>query len=130
MASPFYARIKTDVLAISRAIPEGRLATYADIGAHLDVMPRHVAYILATLGPSERETVPWHRVVAADGTLGPSKAGGRAAEQRERLADEGVVVDRGGAVAAFVGRVVAVSDLAHGVPKQTRPVNAPGGARR
>lgn len=130
MGSPFYARIKGDVLAIARAIPEGRVATYAAIGAHLDVMPRHVAYILATLEPLERETVPWHRAVAADGTLGPAKAGGRGDEQRARLAAEGVVVDGRGAVVAFAERAIAVADLPHGVPPQTRPADTPGGGRR
>ncbi len=67
--APFFARIKGDVLRILSAVPPGRVVTFADVGAHLDVMPRHVAYILARLGPGEQARTPWHRAVAADGTL-------------------------------------------------------------
>ena len=45
--SPAYARIKRDVYAVARAIPAGRVATYADVARFLDVIPRQVAYLLA-----------------------------------------------------------------------------------
>ncbi len=52
--SPFFARIKADVLMTVASIPEGGVVTFRDIGAHLDVMPRHVAYILKMLDAEER----------------------------------------------------------------------------
>ena len=60
-----------------RAIPEGFVRTYGDIepGA-----PRHVGRVLATT----QESMPWHRVVRADGSL----AKGR--RQRALLVAEGV----------------------------------------
>ncbi|WPB86228.1 hypothetical protein [Sediminicoccus rosea] len=62
--SPFFARIKADVLTIVASIPEGGVVTFRDIGAHLDVMPRHVAYILKMLDAEERAAFPAGRVVA------------------------------------------------------------------
>jgi alkylated DNA nucleotide flippase Atl1 len=61
--SPHFARIKKDVLTIVAAIPAGRLVSYKDIGEWLDVMPRHVAYILALLDPVDRAHLPWQRAV-------------------------------------------------------------------
>jgi hypothetical protein len=61
--SPFYARIRADVLAILRAVPTGRAVTYADIGAHLDVPARHVAYILSQLADAEAAGVDPARAV-------------------------------------------------------------------
>lgn len=95
--SAAFIRIKADVLGIVRELPRGRVCTYAAIGRHLDVMARHVAYILATLTDDERPGVPWHRVVAEAGTLNPSKHG-RGAEQRAALEAEGVAVTPGGKV--------------------------------
>jgi alkylated DNA nucleotide flippase Atl1 len=60
-----------------RAIPEGFVRTYGDIepGA-----PRMVGRVLATT----QETMPWHRVVRADGSLTQGK------RQRALLVAEGV----------------------------------------
>ena len=91
--SPFFARIKADVLTIVASIPEGQVVTFRDIGAHLDVMPRHVAYILKMLDAEERAAFPADRVVA-------------------KAAD-----------------VLDVASLPHGVPRQTRPANAPAAQR-
>jgi methylated-DNA-protein-cysteine methyltransferase-like protein len=130
MGSPFFARIKADVLRIVAAIPQGRVATYAAIGAHLDVMPRHVAYILATLSDIEKATLPWHRVVAADGTTGVAKHGADGTPQRALLAAEGATFDPEGRITDAVAREVTVAALPHGVPRQTRPSDAPKRRRR
>ncbi len=87
--SPFFARIKADVLTIVASIPEGEVLTFRDIGAHLDVMPRHIAYILKMLDAEERAAFPADRVVAKAETA------------------------------------LDVAGLPHGVPRQTRPANAP-----
>jgi methylated-DNA-protein-cysteine methyltransferase-like protein len=130
MGSPFFARIKRDVLAIMDAVPPGRVVTFADIGAHLDVAPRHVAYILATLSDIEAATLPWHRAVAADGTLGVPKSGADGRPQRALLAAEGAAFDAAGRITDFVARQVAVAGLAHCVPQQARPAEAPQARRR
>lgn len=118
--SAAFARIKGDVLAIVRAVPPGKLVSFAAIGAHLDIVPRHAAYILATLDPDEVLTVPWHRAMAADGRLG----GKRAAEQAALLADEGLAL-RGLRVIDPEAVLRAVTDLPHGVPQQRRPGSDP-----
>ena len=125
MGSPFYARIKADVLKIVAAVPEGRVASFADIGAHLDVPPRHVAYILAMLSDIEKTTLPWHRAVGADGALGVPKAGADGTPQRALLEAEGAAFDAEGCIADVAARRVEIAVLAHGVPRQTRPADAP-----
>lgn len=64
--SPFFARIRRDVLAIARSVPSGKAVTFADIGRHLDVMPRHVAYILKMLPDPAAEGVDPARIIASD----------------------------------------------------------------
>ena len=128
--SPFFARIKNDLKRIVEAVPAARVITYASAGAYLDVAPRHVAYILSTLNEIEREIIPWHRVVAADGTLGPSKKGERGLEQIARLSAEGVAVLPDGRLRDFNEILIDVLDVPSGVPKQTRPSDAPSARSR
>ena len=123
--SPFFARIKGDVTRIVAAVPAGRMVTFADVGAHLDVAPRHVAYILVTLADIEAATLPWHRAVTAEGTLGSPKSGPDGATQRALLAAEGAAFDPTGRITDLVARQVAVAALPHGVPRQARPADAP-----
>jgi methylated-DNA-protein-cysteine methyltransferase-like protein len=123
--SPAFARIKADVLRIVAAIPPGRVATFRDIGAHLDAMPRHVAYILATLGHAEQAAIPWHRAIGGDLTLGTPKANGFGIGQAALLGEEGTGFDARGRL-LDPGRVVAVADLPHGVARQQRPTVTPG----
>ncbi|HZF74813.1 MAG TPA: MGMT family protein [Acetobacteraceae bacterium] len=128
--SPFFARIKGDVLRIVSAVPPGRVVTFADVGAHLDVMPRHVAYILAQLRPEEQTRTPWHRAVSADGTLATPKENAFGISQAELLREEGVTRDAAGRIARFEEVRVEVAGLPHGVPPQTRPADAPRVRRR
>ncbi len=67
--SAAFARIKKEILAIVEAIPNGKVTTYKAIGEALEVMPRHVAYILTTLAEDESEQIPWHRVVSDGGKI-------------------------------------------------------------
>jgi len=110
--SPFFARLRGDVLAIVDALPPGRLASYGDIAAHLDLSARQVAYILATLHEVESEFTPWHRVVSADGAFKAGSAAARA-EWRRRMREEGVSLapdsDR---VADPAAHRVAVAEIA------------------
>jgi methylated-DNA-protein-cysteine methyltransferase-like protein len=121
--SPFFARIQGDVLAIVAAVPQGRLITFAEVGAHLDVMPRHVAYILAMLDGPERDAIPWHRALAADGRV-------EKPAQRAALAAEGFRFDPDGRVSGFLAHVTPVVALPHGVAAQKRPADAPAARAR
>jgi methylated-DNA-protein-cysteine methyltransferase-like protein len=76
------------ILACVEAIPPGRVMTYGDVAEFVDSRaPRHVGQVLAADGG----TVPWHRVLRADGTPAPHLAD----EQRQRLIAEGVRFERG-----------------------------------
>ena len=101
--SPAFARIKSDVLAIVAALPQGRVASAADIGRQIDVPARHVAYILTTLDEGERAVTPWWRVVADGGAIGRHK---RREDQIVGLKRDGVTVSAAGIVADFAARRV------------------------
>ena len=86
------ARIKSEVLAVVAAIPEGRVTTYGTIGRHLGVTARQAAYVLARLTPDESSSVPWYRVVASMGVVSSMKLGSVGRRQIARLQGEGVSV--------------------------------------
>jgi methylated-DNA-protein-cysteine methyltransferase related protein len=125
MPSPFYARIKTDVLKIVSSIPKGKVCTFSSIGTHLDVVPRHVAYILSTLEPLEKVQFPWHRVVGNDGNLGKLKSAETGECQSDLLTADGIIVFDNSIATSFAKHFVECSKLKSGVKKQTRPANAP-----
>ncbi|MDT4943612.1 MAG: hypothetical protein QOH14_345 [Pseudonocardiales bacterium] len=71
------------ILACVESIPPGRVMTYGDVAEYVGSRaPRMVGRVLAADGG----TVPWHRVLRADGTCAPHLY----AEQRQRLLSEGV----------------------------------------
>jgi methylated-DNA-protein-cysteine methyltransferase-like protein len=80
-----------------RAIPRGKVASYGQIAA-LAGDARHarqVAWILHS--SSEKEALPWHRVIGSRGKISlPPSRGGR--EQKRLLAEEGVRFGRAGTV--------------------------------
>ena len=84
--------MKSQVLAILAAIPEGRVTTYGTIGRHLHVTARQVAFVLARLTVEESERLPWFRVVAANGVVSSTKLGAVGRRQIARLRAEGVAV--------------------------------------
>jgi DNA transformation protein and related proteins len=88
--SPAFQRIQRDVLRLCAAIPAGRVCTYADLGAVIDVPARHVAYIVARLDDATRLQHPVHRLVGAAGKL-PTKP----ADVAALLHREGVLTAQG-----------------------------------
>lgn len=88
--SAAFARIKAGVFAITKAIPAGKVTSFKAIGAHLDVMPRHVAYILATLTNEEKVEIPWQRVVGDRGKLERVYSNPDGVTQAELLTAEGI----------------------------------------
>jgi methylated-DNA-protein-cysteine methyltransferase-like protein len=87
--STLHARI----LAVVRRIPRGRVATYGQIArlARIGAQPRLVGYALAAL--PDDTTVPWHRVVNAQGRVSPRATPGWDRLQRALLEREGVAFD-------------------------------------
>jgi methylated-DNA-protein-cysteine methyltransferase-like protein len=119
--SDAFLRIRAQVLEITAAIPRGRLCSFQSIGEHLDVMPRHVAYILSQLDDAAKMVYPWHRVVSADGSLGADKRAPDGATQAELLALEGIAVRKNRIDVALSAVLVPAARLPHGLPRQTRP---------
>jgi methylated-DNA-protein-cysteine methyltransferase related protein len=117
--SAAFDRIKNQVLTMTSSIPVGRLCTYRSIGQHLDVMPRHVAYILTMLSPEEKEGSPWQRVVADGGAISAPKTA-KAVEQIEYLAREGIEVNKAKKVIDFEAFFIAAADLDSGIEQQYR----------
>jgi methylated-DNA-protein-cysteine methyltransferase-like protein len=76
------------ILACVESIPPGRVMTYGDVAEFVGAnTPRLVGHVLRVDGGS----VPWHRVLKADGTFAHHLAD----EQRQLLAGDGVFLDRG-----------------------------------
>jgi methylated-DNA-protein-cysteine methyltransferase related protein len=87
------------IYAAVRAIPRGRVSTYGSVArlAGLEGQARLVGYALAAL--RDGSSVPWHRVINAQGKLSLERAGSSSGTtQRLRLAREGVTVDAAGRV--------------------------------
>ena len=94
MSEGSYARI----YAVVRRIPRGRVATYGQV-AELAGLPGHarqVGYALHAL--SSGTSVPWHRVVNAQGSCSLRAVPGAELTQRLRLEREGLRFDARGRV--------------------------------
>jgi methylated-DNA-protein-cysteine methyltransferase related protein len=71
------------ILACVEAIPAGRVMTYGDVAEFVGASsPRIVGRVLAM----DDGSVPWHRVLRANGSLAEHLY----TEQRQRLLEEGV----------------------------------------
>jgi methylated-DNA-protein-cysteine methyltransferase-like protein len=87
------------IYAVVRRIPRGRVSTYGWV-AELAGVPgaaRQVGYAMAAL--PAHTTVPWHRVINAQGRVSIRSGGDPRLEQRFLLEAEGVHFDAGGRVA-------------------------------
>lgn len=81
------------IWAIVRKIPRGRVASYAQV-AHAAGFPgraRMVGRALADAGSGA--TLPWHRVITAQGHLALPKSSAAYVEQKSRLVAEGVIFE-------------------------------------
>jgi methylated-DNA-protein-cysteine methyltransferase-like protein len=86
--------INRAVYALVREVRKGEVASYGMIASLIPgVGPRQVGSALAALPAGTR--VPWHRIVQSAGTIAERPG---AAEQRRRLAAEGIAFRKGGAV--------------------------------
>jgi len=85
------------IYATVESIPKGNVATYGQIAREAGA-PRHaraVGYALRNLPP--QSSLPWHRVLNAEGRISP-RPGGAPRLQQKRLRAEGVRGDRTGKV--------------------------------
>jgi alkylated DNA nucleotide flippase Atl1 len=71
------------ILACVASIPSGRVMTYGDVAEFVGVRS---ARIVGRLLAGDDGSVPWHRVLRADGSLAEHLY----SEQRQRLLSEGV----------------------------------------
>lgn len=78
------------------SIPHGRVATYGQL-AEMAGDPRGARQVVRILSTrSEKEKLPWHRVVNARGTISLTGEGGRL--QRSLLEQERIVFDEAGRI--------------------------------
>ena len=81
------------ILNVVCLIPAGQVATYGQV-ARLAGLPKHarlVGYVLRHL--SAEHTVPWHRVINAQGKISLSKLNAQGENiQTLKLQEEGIVV--------------------------------------
>jgi methylated-DNA-protein-cysteine methyltransferase related protein len=91
-----FARIRAEVIRLVAMIPPGKFTTYGSIAVHMNIVPRHVAFVLSRLTKEESQTLPWHRVVGADARISPKMDAELAASQRQLLEREGLQIDSKG----------------------------------
>jgi len=82
------------ILASARAIPPGRVTSYGRLAVHAG-FPRGARLAVAALRGADDETVPWHRILRADGRIAFPPDHPHHAEQAQRLRAEGVMVRNG-----------------------------------
>lgn len=90
------ASLTARIVALVKSIPRGRVATYGQIAA-LAGDPRaarQVVWVLRSF--SDRERLPWHRVISSSGRISLRGEGGGI--QRQLLEKEGVRFDPNGLV--------------------------------
>ena len=93
MDDPLYTRI----YAVVEQIPSGRVAAYGQIASIVgNCTARMVGYAMAAVPAGS--TVPWQRVINAQGKISPRGDGGGSELQRALLEDEGVRFSHAGAV--------------------------------
>lgn len=115
-AAPPRARI---LQAVSN-VPAGRVATLDVLAAYCRVPERLVLTVLTNLSEGERETVPWHRVVARGGAIGRGAWG---KTQIARLAGEGLAVAPAGIVQDLAR--FALAELDAPVKPAPQPASSP-----
>jgi methylated-DNA-protein-cysteine methyltransferase-like protein len=94
--SKAFARIRAEVIRLVGLIPSGKFTTYGSIAVHMNVMARHVAFVMSSLTEQESAGLPWHRVVSADARLSQKMDAALSKVQRRRLRSEGMKINAAG----------------------------------
>ena len=87
----------TLVCKVVHQIPLGSVATYGQV-ARLAGYPRHARHVGRVLAVSSDESLPWHRVVNAQGKISHRGAHGAIEYQQLLLEEEGIEFGLGNAV--------------------------------
>lgn len=82
------------ILDAVRAIPHGSVASYGEIAQRAG-LPRRARLVARVLSHNEDPSLPWHRVLRADGRIAFTAGSEPHAEQCRRLRAEGVQVVAG-----------------------------------
>ena len=82
------------ILAAVRAIPVGQVAGYGQVAQRAG-LPGRARLAARVLAGNDDPSLPWHRVVRADGRIAFPEGTPDFAEQCRRLRAEGVAVERG-----------------------------------
>ena len=88
MPKPQQNNFAERVQAVVRQIPRGKTASYAEVAAAAGY-PGAARAVGTVMKNNHDKTVPCHRVIRSDGTLGDYNAGGTEAKRR-KLRAEGV----------------------------------------
>jgi methylated-DNA-protein-cysteine methyltransferase related protein len=91
--SKAFARIRAEVIRLVALIPEGKFTTYGSLATHMNVVARHVAFVMSALTEEESASLPWHRVVSSDARISQAMPRKMARQQRTRLETEGMKVN-------------------------------------
>lgn len=94
---------RAKVYAAVKTIPRGQVSTYGDIAGALGSrrIARQVGFALAAL---DDDSVPWHRVINAQGRISFKGDLARAGAQRRLLESEGIAFDVSERVIDFEAR--------------------------
>ena len=85
------------IYAVVRRIPRGRVMTYGQVAVYAG-LPGHARQVGYALHALDDDTVPWHRVINAQGRVSPRSTPGWEGFQRQLLEAEGVTFNERGAI--------------------------------
>ncbi len=83
---------KKQVLELVKLIPSGKVTNFGTIGKLVGISGQMVGWILSGMTEdqwNQRDSIPWYRVVAKDGSISSLKLGIKGEIQRQILLDQG-----------------------------------------
>lgn len=83
---------KQNVIDVVKTIPTGKITSFGRISKVAGGTAQSVGWVLSGMGVDESIDLPWHRVVAADGTISALKLGDKGRLQKIMLLEEGFQV--------------------------------------
>lgn len=89
---------KRRILAAIRAIPPGSVSSYGEVARRAG-LPGRARLTARVLADNDDASLPWHRVLRADGRIAMPEGSRGFREQRARLRAEGVTVEKGRVIA-------------------------------
>jgi methylated-DNA-protein-cysteine methyltransferase related protein len=91
---PPAADARARILAAVRSIPRGQVACYGEVASRAG-LPGHARLAARVLSENDDPSLPWHRVLRADGRIAFAPGSREWREQARRLQAEGVDVRDG-----------------------------------